>query len=1143
MGYLDLPYSPEPVVFPRIVQVSDAKVSQEGHVAITRRKRNILFPSGVKLCAQETVQQVVANHLSYFHLRVCQETIWEAFKIFWDRLPEQEEYQSWMNQCQEGTVMAKDIGSYFSQSEEHQALVKKRMSRTGLKSAPTPATPEAAPEQEHKADGEEEGEAAAVVPEVEESPLDNDIGLQPPTPPVLEQVVELSIHLNGQMYSDDLGNPASLQYQTLSRQLAERIEDALVGLPGFKTVSVLDFRPQKDVQGLDGIVVDYAVTVVVDGAGVSTEQLDYLTLQSNLVENSYHEVKEIPTVIYTITEFKNVGTEALHKDELEESVSEIPVSVNTADGATATPVQVSVADEPPEVLILEEDTEDVNDEFLPELPESNTATTAENDVIVLEESAVIPAAPVLTTEAPEAGSIEEEGLLLEETLQTADVEISPEEELPAELPPPELPEVITLPEPPVEIEASGSGTGDLDDLLPPSTPTVAEEDISLDETASEDVLIPEDVGIDAGDISDKEMEEVEVEVAVVEEEHTAEDVEAPEEEHLDEVVVNEAESPEELEISTISNETTEGEGLTAVLPTPDAVDVVSEASEPEAAETTLLPVGEDSVESVEDSNLTDVLLVDEEVNTEQPEEDSNVVLSYPEEPVLEEGGMEAPTESERQEVIEETPPEAPAVVEGGPEAPQISTEDLTEDEILIVNQDEQEPPVTDSLSPIQPTVLSPEKESPFTRISDVNPASDGQPDIIIPTLVEIQTLDEDLDDASLEDQGFDVVHYGYGLINHTEEGSTGFPISVGHGTDQASIAMPVNPGRALMVFFSLRVTNMIFSDDLFNKSSPEYKALEQRFIELLVPYLQSNLTNFQNLEILNFRNGSIVVNSRMKFGKPVPQGVTTAVYLILEDFCNTAYQTMNLAIDKYSLDVESGDKADPCKFQACNEYAECKVNKWSGEAECVCNPGYFSVDSLPCQSICELRNDFCLNDGKCDVIPGQGAICRCRVGENWWYRGEHCEEYVSEPLVVGIAIASVAGFLLVASGVIFFLARTLRDQYDKDESEDPIRRAESLPSLERATKYNPMFESEATTGYSNYYRRYPEAPVYSSASAEASTDFSSEEIRHIYENSELTKEEIQDRIRIIELYAKDRQFADFVRHHQAVLDTRESSST
>lgn len=44
----------------------------------------------------------------------------------------------------------------------------------------------------------------------------------------------------------------------------------------------------------------------------------------------------------------------------------------------------------------------------------------------------------------------------------------------------------------------------------------------------------------------------------------------------------------------------------------------------------------------------------------------------------------------------------------------------------------------------------------------------------------------------------------------------------------------------------------------------------------------------------------------MRFGKPVPKGVTNVVYLILEDFANTAYHTMNLAIDKYSLDVESG---------------------------------------------------------------------------------------------------------------------------------------------------------------------------------------------------------------------------------------------
>lgn len=78
--------------------------------------------------------------------------------------------------------------------------------------------------------------------------------------------------------------------------------------------------------------------------------------------------------------------------------------------------------------------------------------------------------------------------------------------------------------------------------------------------------------------------------------------------------------------------------------------------------------------------------------------------------------------------------------------------------------------------------------------------------------------------------------FDYGLINHTEEGSTGSPFSVVDDTDQASLAMPVSPRRALMVFFSLRVTNMVFSEDLFNKSSPEYKALEQRFLELVKTY-------------------------------------------------------------------------------------------------------------------------------------------------------------------------------------------------------------------------------------------------------------------------------------------------------------------
>uniref|UniRef100_A0A674ECP0 Interphotoreceptor matrix proteoglycan 1 n=1 Tax=Salmo trutta TaxID=8032 RepID=A0A674ECP0_SALTR len=183
-------------------------------------------------------------------------------------------------------------------------------------------------------------------------------------------------------------------------------------------------------------------------------------------------------------------------------------------------------------------------------------------------------------------------------------------------------------------------------------------------------------------------------------------------------------------------------------------------------------------------------------------------------------------------------------------------------------------------------------------------------------------------------------------------------------------------GRELVVFFSLRVTNMRFSDDLFNKSSSEYRSLENTFLELLLPYLQSNLTGFKKLEILNFRNGSIVVNSKMKFTKSVPYNVTQAVHCVLEDFCNAAAMRLNIEIDSHSLDIEPADQADPCKFLACNDFSHCVVNRWSREAECLCDPGYMAKDGLPCQSVCVLQPDYCQNGGHCEIVPGHGATCR-----------------------------------------------------------------------------------------------------------------------------------------------------------------------
>lgn len=77
------------------------------------------------------------------------------------------------------------------------------------------------------------------------------------------------------------------------------------------------------------------------------------------------------------------------------------------------------------------------------------------------------------------------------------------------------------------------------------------------------------------------------------------------------------------------------------------------------------------------------------------------------------------------------------------------------------------------------------------------------------------------------------------------------------------------------------------------------------------------------------------------------------------------------------------DQADPCKFLACNEFSRCVINSWTNEAECLCDPGYSTVDGLPCQSTCTLQPNYCLNGGLCEIIPGHGVTCRYTQADKW----------------------------------------------------------------------------------------------------------------------------------------------------------------
>uniref|UniRef100_A0A3Q3FF59 Uncharacterized protein n=1 Tax=Labrus bergylta TaxID=56723 RepID=A0A3Q3FF59_9LABR len=69
------------------------------------------------------MKEVIGSHRTYYKLRVCQEAIWEAFRIFFDRVPDSEEYRSWVYTCQHENLCMDDLAKNFSSAQEHLDMV------------------------------------------------------------------------------------------------------------------------------------------------------------------------------------------------------------------------------------------------------------------------------------------------------------------------------------------------------------------------------------------------------------------------------------------------------------------------------------------------------------------------------------------------------------------------------------------------------------------------------------------------------------------------------------------------------------------------------------------------------------------------------------------------------------------------------------------------------------------------------------------------------------------------------------------------------------------------------------------------------------------------------------------------------------
>ena len=293
--------------------------------------------------------------------------------------------------------------------------------------------------------------------------------------------------------------------------------------------------------------------------------------------------------------------------------------------------------------------------------------------------------------------------------------------------------MVGLPELPLESEASGSDPDD-----PPSSsktsPTTEAEEISetTDEehgliSSQEETTISENVPVEHEVMT--EVTEEEVQESIARGDKTEE-------------VLNVEDIPQEIEISTVVMEPIEDEELPVSVVSEEALNPATSAGpvvlpdnhEPSAEVTVEAPEVSESPPAVEEElaeQLADLPAI-------------NVMLAPPygegkEGPMVAGNEIRAVTEQESEEEQDKVIPDALPVEEEASEGPgSFISGDLTVDEILLVNQDLPEPPVSHPLHPVPPTAPSPERESPFTRISGAVPPVDERSDMEMSITMEVR---------------------------------------------------------------------------------------------------------------------------------------------------------------------------------------------------------------------------------------------------------------------------------------------------------------------------------------------------------------------------------------------------------------------
>ncbi|XP_045064910.1 interphotoreceptor matrix proteoglycan 1 [Coregonus clupeaformis] len=252
----------------------------------------MFFTTGVKVCPQENIKEVISSHRAYYKLRVCQEAIWEAFLIFLDRVPNSEEYKHWTYACQHGSLCLDEVARNFSSTQEHIDMVATRVAeQEKIKQQSGEVSTAGGTEIEKCSKTPSE---LFIIPtearEITEIP-----NIVPEEAIIEEQIVEFSVTIADPGYSElVLSDPAAPQYHDITRDLHDTMVHVFDKLPGFKDLRVLGFRFVE--LRSDDMSVRYAVVFETNGEDHEEESISTIepgTGTGTVVYTNGHRLKDM----------------------------------------------------------------------------------------------------------------------------------------------------------------------------------------------------------------------------------------------------------------------------------------------------------------------------------------------------------------------------------------------------------------------------------------------------------------------------------------------------------------------------------------------------------------------------------------------------------------------------------------------------------------------------------------------------------------------------------------------------------------------------------------------------------------------------------------------------------------------------------